>query len=315
MVRYLRIGALLACLLILSILLGGILTASNGYRAPRAVYVPASTATASAWSRPHLVNPVQITLNQSNVATLGHLDPNTDYDITCASGATTLTNGPTIYGGHNVIFENCDLAISGASGGASFKNQTGEIWAHDIHFAGSDLLEGIDLQEPGQVTVVIRDVLMDELHGSQNTNHADCIQTWAGPYRLLVDGLTCQSDYQGFFLLPNQNGGWQGTTEATWDFRHIDFTLAGAYGGWLGWVGAGATDSVDWNLDHVYMSETGGARLNPANQWVDVISGTPPNGHYVSPANWGAIGPNEPGGSQGANGAGEDPIPLLGEQQ
>ena len=53
----------------------------------------------------------------------------------------------------------------------------------------------------------LRDVLFDQVIGSYSTNHAECIQTWSGPDRFLIDALTCNTTYQGLFLQPNQYGG------------------------------------------------------------------------------------------------------------
>jgi hypothetical protein len=131
-----------------------------------------------------------------------------------------------------VVIDGGRLNITGASGGLTLKNQTGTIWIHNVHIAGPQLLEGIDLDErQPNATVVLRNVLIDTVHGSSDTNHADLIQTWAGPSRLLIDGLTGSTDYQGFFLLPRQqfaSGAWP----KLFDFRHVDIDNNGGYALW-----------------------------------------------------------------------------------
>ena len=81
---------------------------------------------------------------------------------------------------------------------------SGTLWVHNVHFGGKHLTGGIRMQEPG-ATVVMRDVVFDRVYGSLHTNHAELLQTWCGPKRLLIDGLTGSTDYQGLFMLPDQS--------------------------------------------------------------------------------------------------------------
>jgi hypothetical protein len=133
-----------------------------------------------------------------------------DYVITIPAG-TVFTKPVTIQGGHNVVLENSVLryaAPAGASAdwmarGLYLTGQTGTMWVNDLQIRGP-LSEGIDLAErsPGS-TVVLRNIAVDPVSGTYETNHADVLQTWAGPDKLVVDGLTGTSDYQGMFLEPN----------------------------------------------------------------------------------------------------------------
>ncbi|MGZ6570478.1 MAG: hypothetical protein ACXVHB_05885 [Solirubrobacteraceae bacterium] len=272
-----------------------------------------SSALASAWDKPALASPVSIALSDS--ARNLQLDPSTDYILTCANPVST-TWGLVVSGGHNVVLQGCDYNQGAAfSYAAQFKNQTGTLWLSDVHFQGTDLSEGIDFQEPSPATVVLRDVLIDTVHGSYQTNHADCVQTWSGPARFLIDGFTCHSQYQGLLLLPNQ---WDTTTvETVWDFRHVDLTVDGGYSNWIGWVGRSGRDSVAFGVQDFYVSGAGEPRLYPNwGQWTDVLSGVAPvpGGHYVMAESWGASGPDEPGGTPGSQGAGESPLAYIGEQ-
>lgn len=292
--------------------------------APSVVVSPQSSVARSAWDAPQLSTPqtIEITDSTRNLK----LDQATDYILKCdATG--TLTWGLVVFGGHNVTLQDCDYNQGAAvSGAAQFKDQTGTLYLHGVHFQGTALEEGIDLQEPGTTTVVLRDVLIDQLFGSQATNHADCIQAWSGPQRLLVDGFTCTSQYQGFFLLPNQQDTT--TQESVFDLRHVDLTADppggnGHYLGYSGWFGRSA-GSIDFSLSDFYENGPG----EPANfpdrsnncggtcglQWADVLPGLPSVGHYVVPTSFGASGPDEPGGGA-TDGAGIDPVPLAGEGQ
>lgn len=190
-----------------------------------------------------------LTLNQSQ-----------DYIVECPPGQLDVSGKITIWGGHNVVFQDCDENVTNQSGdwAGYLEDQTGTLWVHDVHFGGAHLTGGIQLQEPG-ATVVMRDVLFDTVNGSYSTNHAECVQTWSGPARLLIDGLQCSTTYQGLFLLPNQ---WDSTTlETTWDFRNVQVDGVGAYDLWLGNVQPSQLGQLSlFNVENVYDCGTGEPR-------------------------------------------------------
>ncbi len=184
----------------------------------------------SAWDEPALVNPTTVVLSDS--ARSLKLSQTQDYIVTCPPGQFNVSGKITIWGGRNVVFENCDEYVSNPAGdwAGYLENQTGTLWVHDVHFGGAHLTGGVQMQEPG-ATVVFRGVLFDTVYGSYQTNHAECVQTWSGPARFLIDGLECPTTYQGLFLQPNQ---WDSTTlETAWDFRNVRIDGDGAYDLWL----------------------------------------------------------------------------------
>lgn len=200
-----------------------------------------------------------------------------------------------------MILDGCHINVTGHSGGMSLKDQLGTTWIHDVHISGARLMEGIDLQEP-DATVVLRDVLIDTVHGSYATNHADLIQSWSGPRRLLIDGLSGRTEYQGFFLLPNQ---WDsGPAPTVFDLRHVDIDdTNGAYALWVGDVTGNSIPT--WNVDNVYVAPNPartwrgwwlwGFREQDSNTpgqgtWANVVAGTPASGHYVHATASGASG-------------------------
>lgn len=275
-------------------------------RVPRVVLSPSGSSAPSAWDEPQLSNPITVQLSDTNRNL--KLSQAQDYILVCPGSPLPATYALVVWGGHNVVFQNCNYQVGGSalSGGAQFKNQTGTLWLHDLHFSGVELGEGIDLQEPGTTTVVMRDVLIDTLQGSQSTNHADCLQTWSGPQRLLVDGFTCTSNYQGLFLLPNQDDST--TQETVWDFRHVNLHLTGAFPFTLGSIAG----SLDLSARDLYVSGVVGAPSEPrlfagGEGFEDALAGTPPNGDYVTPTNVGSTGVDDVAG-------GIDPAPLAGEQ-
>ena len=205
-----------------------------------------------------------------------------------------------------MVFENCDVELTNPDWAARFSDQTGTLWIHDVHFGGAELTGGMQLQEPG-ATVVMRDVLFDKVYGSLNTNHAELIQTWAGPARLIIDGLTGSTTYQGLFLEPDQFDN--GPPPSVFDLRHVDIDDSqGVYALWLDDVADAPLGNVSgsmliWNVQDVYVVP------NPARTWPgwwlwpkpetgdltwdSVIAGAPPGGRYVQATSAGASGVDE----------------------
>jgi hypothetical protein len=270
---------------------------------------PNQPAGASAWEEPALVNPTVLTLSDSNRSLT--LDQSKDYIVQCPSGPFDVSAKITIWGGHNVVFQSCDEYMTNPTGdwAAYLEDQTGTLWIHDVHFGGAHLTGGVQMQEPG-ATVVMRDVLFDTVYGSYSTNHAECVQTWSGPARLLIDGLQCSTTYQGLFLLPNQ---WDSTTlETTWDLRNVKIDGDGAYDLWLGNVQPSQVGALGaFNLQNVYDCGPGEPRTwdgtSDGNQaWANVKSCA--SGNVPKPV-W-----SNPDGSVSGQDDGVSPQPVAGEQ-
>jgi Concanavalin A-like lectin/glucanases superfamily len=248
------------------------------------------------WDQPALVNPTTIAVSDTN-RTL-NLQSTQDYIVECPTGAVQLSGKLTVWGGHNVVFQNCNEDVTNPTGdwAADFQNQTGTLWIHDVHFGGAHLTGGIQLQEPG-ATVVLRDVLFDQVNGSYSTNHAECIQTWSGPDRFLIDGLTCNTTYQGLFLQPNQYGG---ATPTVWDFRNVDIYGQGAYDLWLADVGPGQVGQLpDFTVQNAYDCDPTSPRTmdgttDGGTAWASVRGcPTPSAGQFAQATPSGATGPDE----------------------
>jgi hypothetical protein len=236
---------------------------------------PSVPAGPSAWEEPALVDPTVVTLSASNRSLT--LNQSQDYIVQCPPGQFDVPGKITIWGGHNVVFQDCDENVTSPTGdwAGYLEDQTGTLWIDDVHFGGVHLTGGVQMQEPG-ATVVMRDVLFDTVYGSYSTNHAECIQTWSGPSRFLIDGLECPTTYQGLFLLPNQHDST--TTETTWDFRNMQIDGNGAYDLWLGNVQPSQEGSLPLlNIQNVSDCGPGEPRdwdgTTDANQaWVHVKS-------------------------------------------
>jgi hypothetical protein len=156
-----------------------------------------------------------------------------DYVLKLPRGRPLIApQGLSIWGGHNVVLVGGTIFVPDRSGAAQLQAQTGTIHIEGVRFSGPKLMEGIDLNEPRGATVELENLYIDTVHGSYTTNHADLIQSWAGPRRLLVDGLMGSTQYQGFFLLPNQLD--KGPAPQLFDLRNVYINdRQGAYALWL----------------------------------------------------------------------------------
>lgn len=159
-------------------------------------------------ARPALNAPVLKALTPA--APVLSLDPTRDYVVSIPTGAV-FTRPAAIVGGHNVVLESATLRYAAPAGapadwivrGLFLKAQTGVMWVNGLQIRGP-LAEGIDLEQRApDATVVLHNIAIDQVSGTYDTNHADLLQTWAGPAKLVVDGFTGSSNYQGMFLKPN----------------------------------------------------------------------------------------------------------------
>ena len=193
--------------------------------------------------------------------------------------------GLSIYGGHNVVVIGglVDVQNGYSSTGktvrraAYIRNVTGTFFAEGLRFMTStarSLTEGIDLDCPG-ATVRLQNIYMASiLRGSQSTNHADVVQSWAGPRQLGIDGLTATTSYQGFFLLPQQHSS-AAVSRAGWDLRRI--FLKGLSSAYLLW-----REGTNYPIraSEVYVSGSTrqhGGMWPSQSQWRFVKIGTPPH--------------------------------------
>ena len=246
----------------------------------------------SAWNPPALQTPLRITITQA------HHDLNLltgqDYILRCPPGQLVLSSRLIVNGGRNVELENCNIRVTSRDWAGYLEHQSGTLWVHDVHFGGNHLSGGVQMQEPG-ATVVMRDVVFDRVYGSYHTNHAELLQTWCGPKRLLIDGLSGSTTYQGLFMLPDQ---WCSTPLSVFDLRHVSIDdSGGAYALWLGDV----KGPLRLSVQDVYVSPPRTRTWRgwwlwpqpPAGTWASVAAGAPPGGTYVQPTASGASGVDE----------------------
>lgn len=249
-----------------------------------------------AWAPPPLTDPLTETVAPGHRSL--KLDPNRDYTVVLPRTPVDLGGGVTITGGRNVVIIGGIIQIrSGGKAlsehdrrGLYLKGQTGTIHVEGVHMTG-DLSDGFNLAEDAGAVVQIENVTIDLVHGGKDAHHADVLQTWAGPRVLRVDGLRAATEYQGFFLLPNQFGS--AGTPQSFVFRRTVLTMMPDCGyavwlpearpTWMDW--SGITVRVGDGVDTGKLSwpDAGlGLKVVGEDAAVDLPAGTP-GGSYVSP--------------------------------
>jgi hypothetical protein len=190
------------------------------------------------WAPPALQGPETITVRSGTTSL--KLQGGKDYKIVMPPTPLRGT-GLSITGGRNVVMIGGTIEVNskdqeGHARGLYLIGQTATVHIDGLHVTGSALFDGIVLDQRLGATVQLQNIRIDTVHGSRSGDHADLVQTWAGPVLLRIDGLTGRTTYQGFFLMPRQRikpGGpltYTGPLD-TWDFRNINIvgTASSAY--------------------------------------------------------------------------------------
>src|SRR5919197_2210166 len=191
-------------------------TVDSGYDTPPPGGTGGTTAQL-AWAPPQLDSPTIVDVSASNHVL--KLDPTRDYLIRMPATKLSVLGGLVIVGGHDVVLVGGEITIPswGASHptdnrGLYLKEQTGTVHVEGllIHDSGGALSEGIDVNAP-EAIVQLENVRVERLHARDEAgfsdSHPDLIQSWAGPAELRVDRFTGTTDYQGFYLAPQELGG------------------------------------------------------------------------------------------------------------
>jgi hypothetical protein len=166
------------------------------------------------------------------------LDRTRDYIVELPDHPLVGPGGFAIQGGNDVVLIGGEIEVpwqgedppNNYGRGLYLLNQTGTVHVEGLYLHGDDLSEGIDLGQSLGAVVQLQNIRIEGIHartvdprtGVPLGTHPDLIQTWGGPRRLLVDGLTGTTDYQGFFLNPNEL--YSGPAPELMDFRNVDIT-------------------------------------------------------------------------------------------
>ncbi|MGY5882427.1 hypothetical protein [Modestobacter lacusdianchii] len=169
------------------------------------------------WAPPTLDAP--LTVNVTAEDTSLRLQDDRDYRIVLPEDGLKADGGLVIKGGHDVVL--IGGRIEAEERALYLIDQTGTVHIEGLSIGGDGLLEGINLDQRKGATVQLENIHVDMVTGEEDANHADLIQTWAGPSTLRIDGFTGNTGYQGFFLLPFQFGDVQ---IEEWDFRRVTLT-------------------------------------------------------------------------------------------
>jgi hypothetical protein len=194
---------------------------------------PAQATAKLRWAPPALDAPTTVAVTPAT--RILRLDPALDYVVQMPPTPLTGAGGLSISGGHDVVLIGGEIRIDRDPAetavptiqqrrGLVLANQTGTIHIEGLKLSGDDLNEGIDLSEPLGATVQLENVRVDGLTSRDpvafTDGHPDLIQSWAGPGALRVDRFTGITNYQGFFLAPEEIGTPQPLTEL--DLRNVN---------------------------------------------------------------------------------------------
>jgi hypothetical protein len=150
-----------------------------------------------------LVNPQTIQLGTGETQT--QLDRTRDYIIKLPAGEK---RGYTLIdGGRNVLIDGGSIAISGTGSDLQrraiyIKNATGTVRVEDVSIRGSTSTAAFDAVAIAAPLAVVELVNLNvsNLHGRMSGYHGDIVQPFGGVKKLIVNGLTGQTAYQGFYL-------------------------------------------------------------------------------------------------------------------
>ncbi|WP_432486043.1 hypothetical protein [Kineococcus esterisolvens] len=174
------------------------------------------------WAPPQLDSPVEIDVTQDEHVLV--LDDDTDYVLRLPDEPLQVLGGLDVTGGRNVVLIGGEIRAPDESDveldrrGVYLKGQKGTIHIEGVRLTGN-LSEGFNLAMPDGV-LQLQNVVVEKVAGSREGNHADIVQTWAGPRRLLIDGLSGSSNYQAMFLMPNEFDE-DGPVPEEFDFRRM----------------------------------------------------------------------------------------------
>jgi hypothetical protein len=270
--------------------------------------ISGSTAPSDAllYAPPDLVDPVTINVSNTNRGLV--LDGDTDYIINMPETPLDTSGGLSINGGRNVVliggeinfsedYSTASNSVGKSNRGLYLRGTRGTLHIEGL-LVGGVVGEGIDLSMSYGGTVQLCNVAIDTTSGALTSNHADLIQTWCGPERLLIDGFTGSTVYQGFFLLPTQFAAEAPLQFGTWEFNRVNLsgTTAAGYLYWLADSNFGSAPPVTVSNCWGDPNPTKTSRIQwlwPQNdpKWDGVQQGTPPGGDFVTTAGLGYVSP------------------------
>ena len=172
-------------------------------------------ATVDSDFRSRLVNPEVIQLGYGG--TTSKLRAGQDYIIRLPAGVKT---GYTeLNGGRNILIDGGTIVMDGSSPShlerraIYIKNATGTVRIQNVNIAGSHSaaeFDAVAISAPEAVVELVN-LTVQNLHGSYAGFHGDIVQPFGGVKKLVINGLTGRTSYQGFYLA--QTNGTIGSVE------------------------------------------------------------------------------------------------------
>jgi hypothetical protein len=159
---------------------------------------------------PALTAPTVISLAPSQACPA--LDPARDYIVKLPLTAP-YSRQLFLSGGRHVVVVGGEINLTAVTNRAVYtKDLRGTLYVEGVKITGPGVQDAFVIDSRYGGAVVLQNVAVLGAFGSEAGYHADLVQTWAGPARLLVDHFFGKSAYQGFFLHPGQQwSGWTGT--------------------------------------------------------------------------------------------------------
>jgi len=247
------------------------------------------------WPPPRLHDPTAVSAGDAprsgDIAHQLTLSPTRDYLVRMPARA--LSGGLVIQGGHNVVLIGGEIDVpmqpgdppsSNSRRGLYLTGQTGTVHIEGLSIQGPDLSEGINLSEDKGAAVQLENIRVEGVHARDESgftdNHPDVLQTWAGPAELRVDRLSGSTDYQGFFLAPNEFGSQPPPRQVL--LSRVDLRGANCCYGYLLWL----EGSFPIHLDDVWVTPHPPTTLLHSlfptpTAWSGVREGSPPVGQFV----------------------------------
>jgi hypothetical protein len=179
-----------------------------------------------AWAAPALSNPTTLTLNTAS--NYFKLDNQKDYIVKYPSsvkiGQLMIEGGRniTIVGGEQQNYAGVGTAVvfftDEGTNGAPVPGRVIHAEGLKIDMAGGDVRDVFGLMTPSAI-VQLENIRAMNVHGVGSGVHPDIVQNYSDILGLRVDRLTGSTNYQGFFIRPQE-----GLIKSV-DLRHVNLTL------------------------------------------------------------------------------------------
>lgn len=257
---------------------------------------PLVSSAALAFRPPALSSPTDLFVSSNLHPTL---DPNTDYRIHLPADRA-LSGALILEGGRNITLIGGEITPTAAGQrGVYVKGSTSQTQPRVVHLEGLKVngclsADGFDLDAQGErgLTVQIGNCRAGDpanpMQGSYAGWHADVLQTWNGPARLLIDGLTGYTGYQGLMLNPRQFGGWTVGELGPWEFRRVNlvgvpgFTDQPTYSAYCAEQVSWATCEDVYGSGGAYQNRLPGLRVGAVDDFVTTAGRAYVSAGYLS---------------------------------